>query len=105
MSAIGLMVLGFGILTAWAGFNRTHVFDLLRSIVGAPVPARTDHSATVPPLPAVIASATSKQNSPGGPSALPGHRLFIGSICAGDQFSACLWSPPELMNVVSGKPP
>ena len=45
MSAIGLMLLGFGILTAWAGFNRTHVFDLLRAIVGAPVPARTDAGA------------------------------------------------------------
>ena len=42
MSAIGVMLIGFGILTAWAGFNTTSVFDLLRSIVGAPIPARTD---------------------------------------------------------------
>ena len=48
MSALGLIVLGFGILTAWAGFNRTHVFDLLRAIVGAPVPARTDAGALKP---------------------------------------------------------
>ena len=39
------MLLGFGVLTVWAGFNRTHVFDLLRAIVGAPVPARTDAGA------------------------------------------------------------
>jgi hypothetical protein len=48
MSAIGIMLIGFGILTAWAGFNRTSVFDLLRAIVGAPVPARTDAGALKP---------------------------------------------------------
>lgn len=48
MSAIGLILIGFGILTAWAGFNRTHVFDLLRAIVGAPVPARSDAGALKP---------------------------------------------------------
>lgn len=48
MSAIGLMLIGFGILTTWAGFNRTHVFDLLRAIIGAPVPARTDAGALKP---------------------------------------------------------
>jgi len=48
MSALGLILIGFGVLTAWAGFNRTVVFDLLRSIVGAPVAARTDAGAIKP---------------------------------------------------------
>ena len=32
----------------------------------------------------------------------PGHRLFIVTICARRPLSACLWSPPQRMNVVSG---
>jgi hypothetical protein len=40
MSALGLMLFGFGLLTAWAGFDRTIVFDVLRSLLGAPVASR-----------------------------------------------------------------
>jgi hypothetical protein len=35
VSAIGLLLVGFGILTAWAALQRTNVFDVLRSILGA----------------------------------------------------------------------
>ena len=48
MTALGLILVGFGILTAWAGFNRTIVFDLLRGTVGAPVAPRTDAGAIKP---------------------------------------------------------
>jgi hypothetical protein len=41
MSALGLMLFGFGLLTAWSGFDRTIVFDVLRSLLGAPVAARS----------------------------------------------------------------
>lgn len=34
------MLIGFGLLTAWAGFDRVIVFDVLRSFIGAPVAHR-----------------------------------------------------------------
>lgn len=45
VSALGLMLIGFGVLTAWAGFDRVNVFDILRSFIGAPVPKRGDTGA------------------------------------------------------------
>ena len=39
MSAFGLMLIGFGILTAWAGFDRQLIFNVLRSFIGAPATA------------------------------------------------------------------
>lgn len=35
MSALGFLLIGFGILVAWSGFNTTNVFDVLRAILGA----------------------------------------------------------------------
>lgn len=52
MSALGIMAIGFGILTAWAGFDRTNIFDLLRSFIGAPVAKRTPEGAIIPGKPA-----------------------------------------------------
>lgn len=40
MSALGVMLVGFGILTVWSGLDATNVFDVLRTFVGAPAPAR-----------------------------------------------------------------
>lgn len=40
MSALGLIFVGFGLLTVWSGFDRTIVFDVLRSLIGAPVTQR-----------------------------------------------------------------
>jgi hypothetical protein len=40
MSALGVLLIGFGLLTAWAGFDRVIVFDVLRSFIGAPVAQR-----------------------------------------------------------------
>jgi hypothetical protein len=40
MSALGMMILGFGVLTIWAGLDRQSVFDVLRSFIGAPTPSR-----------------------------------------------------------------
>jgi hypothetical protein len=42
VSALGLMLFGFGLLTAWSGFDRTIVFDVLRSLLGAPVTHRDE---------------------------------------------------------------
>lgn len=41
MSALGLIAIGFGVLTIWSGFDRTIIFDVLRSFIGAPVAQRT----------------------------------------------------------------
>jgi hypothetical protein len=46
MSALGVMLIGFGILTAWAGFDRVIVFDVLRTFISAPVEQRTDTGAS-----------------------------------------------------------
>lgn len=46
MSALGLMFIGFGLLTAWAGLDRVIVFDVLRAFIGAPV---APHSTTGAP--------------------------------------------------------
>lgn len=42
MSAVGVVFIGFGMLAVWGAFHMANVFDVLRSIVGAPIPARTD---------------------------------------------------------------
>lgn len=36
MTAVGVMLIGFGVLTAWSGWELVNVFDLLRSFIGAP---------------------------------------------------------------------
>lgn len=41
MSAIGFLLIGFGLLTAWAGLDKVIVFDVLRSFLGAPTVKRT----------------------------------------------------------------
>lgn len=41
MSALGLIAIGLGVLTAWSGFDRTIIFDVLRSFIGAPVQPRS----------------------------------------------------------------
>lgn len=46
MAAIGLLLVGFGALTAWSGLDRVLVFDVLRSIIGAQPKARTAEGAT-----------------------------------------------------------
>lgn len=40
MAAIGLILVGFGLLTAWSGLDRVIVFDVLRGFISAPVPTR-----------------------------------------------------------------
>lgn len=45
VSALGFVLVGFGLLTAWAGLMRTNVFDVLRSILGAPTPERSEYGA------------------------------------------------------------
>jgi hypothetical protein len=40
MTALGVLFVGFGVLTMWAGFDRTNIFDLLRTFIGAPTPKR-----------------------------------------------------------------
>lgn len=40
LAAAVVLLLGFGALTIWAGFARVSVFDVIRSTLGAPVPAR-----------------------------------------------------------------
>lgn len=49
MSALGLILIGFGALTVWSGLDRTIIFDVLRSFIGAPVSPRTTSGATAPP--------------------------------------------------------
>jgi hypothetical protein len=41
VSALGLLLLSFGLLTAWAGFDKVTVTDVLRSVIGAPTAPRT----------------------------------------------------------------
>lgn len=36
VSALGFLLIGFGVLTIWSGFQRLSVFAVLRSILGAP---------------------------------------------------------------------
>jgi hypothetical protein len=45
VSALGLILIGFGLLTAWSGFDRVIVFDVLRSFIGAPVAHRSAEGA------------------------------------------------------------
>lgn len=45
MTALGFMLVGFGVLTVWSALDRTNVFDILRSFIGAPLPRRTDAGA------------------------------------------------------------
>lgn len=40
VSAVGLMLIGFGLLTAWSGLDKVIVFDVLRAFLGAPVATR-----------------------------------------------------------------
>lgn len=40
-----ILLLGFGVLTVWAGFARVSVFDVIRSTLGAPVPQRDEYGA------------------------------------------------------------
>jgi hypothetical protein len=40
VSALGVLLIGFGILTVWSGFDRVVVFDILRSFIGAPTAKR-----------------------------------------------------------------
>lgn len=42
MTALGVLLIGFGLLTVWSGFDRVIVFDVLRSFIGAPVASRGD---------------------------------------------------------------
>lgn len=49
MSALGLMLAGIGVLTIWSGLDRVIVFDVLRSIIGAPVTPRTSVGTLNPP--------------------------------------------------------
>jgi hypothetical protein len=37
VTALGFLLVGFGALTVWAGFYRTNVFTVLRSILAKPV--------------------------------------------------------------------
>lgn len=46
MSALGLILIGFGVLTIWSGLDRTIVFDVLRSFIGAPVAHRDEAGKT-----------------------------------------------------------
>jgi hypothetical protein len=40
VTAIGVLLVGFGVLTAWSGFNRVKVWDLLAAMLGkGPRPA------------------------------------------------------------------
>lgn len=48
MSALGVILIGFGVLTAWAGFDRVIVFDVLRTFISAPVEQRTPEGAAKP---------------------------------------------------------
>jgi hypothetical protein len=45
VSALGILLIGFGLLTVWSGFDRVIVFDVLRSFIGAPVATRTAQGA------------------------------------------------------------
>lgn len=40
MTALGFLLVGFGALTIWSGFDHVIVYDLLRSFLGAPVTKR-----------------------------------------------------------------
>lgn len=48
MSAIGFLLIGFGLLTAWSGFDKVIVFDVLRSFLGAPVAKRNAQGQATP---------------------------------------------------------
>lgn len=39
MSALGFFLVGFGLLTMWAGFMRVNVFDVFRAVLSNPTPA------------------------------------------------------------------
>jgi hypothetical protein len=39
VSAIGFLLVGFGILTMWSGFYRVNVFAVFRAILQNPTPA------------------------------------------------------------------
>jgi hypothetical protein len=42
MTAVGVLFVGFGVLAMWSAFHTSNIFDVLHSVVGAPVPVRTD---------------------------------------------------------------
>jgi hypothetical protein len=42
VSAVGVLLIGFGALAIWAGFARVSPLDVIRAVLGASVPARTD---------------------------------------------------------------
>jgi hypothetical protein len=43
MSALGFLLIGFGMLSIWSGLQRANVFDVLRSILGAPTVKRDEY--------------------------------------------------------------
>lgn len=45
MSAFGFILIAFGVLTAWSGFKRINVLDVLRSFLGGGA-AKTSAKAT-----------------------------------------------------------
>ncbi len=47
MSAVGFVLIGFGVLTIWAGVDQVIVFDVLRSFIGAPTTPRTAEGAAM----------------------------------------------------------
>lgn len=52
MSALGLLLVGFGVLVAWSGLDRVIVFDVLRGFISAPVAPRDQSGAAKAPKPA-----------------------------------------------------
>lgn len=67
MSAIGIMLIGFGILTVWSGWELVNVFDILRSFIGAPSAPVDLSSLTVPG-----ASSSSPSSASSSPSTSSG---------------------------------
>lgn len=68
MTAVGVMLIGFGILTAWSGWELVNVFDLLRSFVGAPAkvtPGQPNTTATLAST-SVNPAAPTTGTPPGG---------------------------------------
>lgn len=60
MSAIGIMLIGFGILTVWSGWELVNVFDILRSFIGAPGSPISPTTPTQPTKP----TAPTQPNAP-----------------------------------------
>lgn len=67
MSAVGFVLIGFGVLTVWSGLEGVIVFDVLRTFIGSPSGVRTGEGALVPPGTLGLAGPTGPSSSgPGG---------------------------------------